>query len=38
MRAMDNNFIIKVGLSDSSPLSVDTEEDLMRVTKEMSLK
>ena len=37
MRAMDNNFIIKVGLSDSSPLSVDTKEDLIKVTKEMNL-
>ena len=34
---MDNNFIIKVGLSDSSPLSVDTKEDLIKVTKEMNL-
>ena len=37
MRAMDNNFNIKVGLSDSSPLSVDTKEDLIKVTKEMNL-
>jgi 3-deoxy-manno-octulosonate cytidylyltransferase (CMP-KDO synthetase) len=36
MRAMDNNFIIKVGLSDSSPLSVDTKEDLVKITKEMN--
>jgi len=36
MRGMDNNFIIKVGLSDSSPLSVDTKEDLIKVTKEMN--
>jgi len=37
MRAVDNNFIIKVGLSDYSPLSVDTKEDLIKVTKEMNL-
>ena len=37
MRALENNLIIKVGLSDSLPLSVDTEEDLAKVTKEMKL-
>ena len=36
MRAMENNMVIKVGLSDSIPLSVDTKEDLEKVTKEMS--
>ena len=36
MRAMDNNMNIKVGLCDSSPLSVDTKEDLINVSKEMS--
>ena len=36
MRAMENNLLIKVGLSDSMPLGVDTEEDLEKVTKEMS--
>ena len=36
MRAMENNLIIKVGLSNSTPLGVDTEEDLKKVTKEMS--
>ena len=36
MRAMENNLIIKVGLCDSPPLSVDTEEDLIKVTKEMN--
>ena len=35
MRAMENNMVIKVGLSDSIPLSVDTEEDLQKVTEEM---
>ena len=37
MRALENNLIIKVGLSNSLPLSVDTEEDLAKVTKEMKL-
>ncbi len=36
MRAIENNLTIKVGLSNSSPLSVDTEEDLVKVSKEMS--
>ena len=36
MRAMENNLIIKVGLCDSSPLGVDTEEDLVKVNKEMN--
>ena len=35
MRAMENNMIIKVGRTDSIPLSVDTEEDLKKVKKEM---
>ena len=35
MRAMENNMTIKVGLSDSTPLGVDTEADLKKVTKEM---
>ena len=38
MRAMENNMMIKVGLSDSIPLSVDTEEDLINVNKKMNLK
>ena len=37
MRALENNLSIKVGLSDSSPLSIDTEDDLIKVTKEMKL-
>ena len=37
MRAMENNLIIKVGLCDSAPLGVDSEEDLIKVSKEMSL-
>jgi 3-deoxy-manno-octulosonate cytidylyltransferase (CMP-KDO synthetase) len=36
MRAMENNLIIKVGLSNSIPLGVDTEEDLKKITKEMN--
>ena len=37
MRAMENNLVIKVGLCDSVPLSVDTEEDLIKVSKKMNL-
>ena len=37
MRAMENNLIIKVGLCTSLPLGVDTEEDLVQVSKEMEL-
>ena len=36
MRAMENNLIIKVGLCASLPLGVDTEEDLVKVSKEMN--
>ena len=36
MRAVENNLILKVGLSDSKPLSVDTEKDLKKITKEMN--
>jgi len=36
MRAMENNLVIKVGLSDSAPLGVDTKEDLKKITKEMN--
>ena len=35
MRAMENNMVVKVGMSNSMPLSVDTEEDLRKVKKEM---
>ena len=38
MRALENNLNIKVGLCDSIPLGVDTEEDLIKVGKEMSSK
>ena len=37
MRAMENRLIVKVGLSDSKPLSVDTKEDLIEVNREMNL-
>ena len=37
MRALENNLIIKVGLCDTLPLGVDTEEDLKKVSKEMKL-
>ena len=36
MRAMENNMIVKVGLTHSMPLSVDTEEDLKKVEKEIN--
>ncbi len=35
MRAMESNMVIKVGITNSMPLSVDTEEDLIKVQKEM---
>ncbi len=37
MRALENNLFINVGLSDSTPLGVDTAEDLKLVEKEMKL-
>ena len=36
MRAIENNIKIKVGLSNSSPLGVDTKEDFIKVKKEMT--
>ena len=36
MRAIENDIKIMVGLSDSSPLSVDTKEDLNKVIEEMN--
>jgi len=36
MRAIENNIKIMVGFSDSSPLSVDTKEDLNKVIEEMN--
>ena len=37
MRALENNLIIKVGLSDSLPRGVDSEKDLEIISKEMKL-
>ena len=37
MRALENNLIIKVGLSDSLPQGVNTEKDLETISKEMKL-
>ena len=36
LRAMENNLVIKVGLSDNRPLGVDTEEDLKKISSEMN--
>ena len=36
MRAMENNLVIKVGLSDSAPLGVDTKEDLKKIIREIN--
>ena len=36
MRAMENNMVIKVGFSDSTPLGVDTKDDLVKVSEEMN--
>ena len=36
MRAIENDIKIMVGLSDTSPLSVDTKEDLNKVIEEMN--
>ena len=36
MRAIENNFIVKVGLCESTPLGVDIKEDIIKVQKEMN--
>ena len=36
MRAIENNIKIKVALSDSTPLGVDTEKELKKVALEMN--
>ena len=36
MRAVENNLVTKVGLSDVTPLGVDTEKDLKKVIQEMN--
>ena len=38
MRALENNMKIHVGLVNSIPLSVDTEEDLQEIKKNMENK
>ena len=38
MRAIENNMSIKVGLSESIPLSVDVPEDLQKIEKSKELK
>ena len=35
LRALENSMIIHVGYMNSSPLSVDTQDDLIRVRKIM---
>ena len=35
MRALENGMIIRVGKTNSIPLSVDTEDDLKKISKEM---
>ena len=35
MRAMENKMIIKVGMSDSIPLGIDTKEDLEKMNEKM---
>ena len=36
MRAMENNLVIRVGLSDSTPIGVDTGTDLKKVSEAIS--
>ena len=36
MRALENGIKIKVGLCNSTPLGVDTEQDLKKITEEMN--
>ena len=38
MRALDNNIEIRVGLSKSFPIGVDTEEDFLLIKKSMEYK
>ena len=38
MRALDNNIEVRVALSKSFPLSVDTEEDFLLIKKSMEYK
>ena len=36
MRAVENNFVVKVGLSKFTPIGVDVENDIKRVIREMA--
>ena len=38
LRALDNNIKINVALAKSSPIGVDTEEDLVAIKKIMEYK
>ena len=38
MRALDNNIEIKVALSKSLPMGVDTQEDFLLIKKTMEYK
>jgi 3-deoxy-manno-octulosonate cytidylyltransferase (CMP-KDO synthetase) len=38
LRALDNNIKINVALAKSSPIGVDTEEDLIAIKKIMEYK
>ena len=35
MRAIENNMVIRVGFSDTTPLGVDTEKDLQKISEEI---
>ena len=36
MRAMENSMMLKTGFTESTPLGVDTEKDLLKVTREIN--
>ncbi len=38
MRALDNNIEIRIALSKSFPLGIDTEEDFLLIKKSMEYK
>ena len=38
LRALDNNIAIKIGLSNSTPLGIDTKEDFLSIKKSMEYK
>ena len=35
MRALENNMLVKIGFSESTPLGVDTEKDLGKIIEKM---